>query len=75
MYRQLEVDFPIPEFLQDMINEFVDYLNTAEDPLNKDLYESEIRADLNACDMDLNEEQYWILANYYCFGGIYGSRD
>lgn len=74
-YKQLKVDFDIPDFLQAIISEFVDYLNSTSKPLHADLYEAEIRADLNSCDTDFNEEQYWILCNYYCLGGIYGSNN
>jgi len=72
-YHELPITYSLPQILQDTINEFVTYLNSTEDPLHADLYESEIRAILNGCDGDLTEDQYWELCNYYSLGGIYGS--
>ena len=70
-FKQLEITYPLPQILQDTIDEFVDYLNSTDDPLHADLYESEIRALLNGCDADLNKDQYWELCYYYVFKGIF----
>ena len=69
-YKALEIDFEIPEILQDNIELFVKDLNERNGRL-ADCYEAEIRSLLNGCDGDLSEEQILLLREYYCRGGIY----
>lgn len=69
-YSELKVDFNIPEFLQDDIQEFVTYLNENPNGTLADCYESEIRSDINWCNQ-LTKEQEEILRNYYVKGGIF----
>ena len=76
MYRELHIDFPIPEILQRDIDEFLQNLNEEGGNL-RDCYEAEIRNILNSCvdcDGELTEEQIELLRNYYCKGAIYKSR-
>ena len=69
MYKELEVDFPIPYTIQKDIEEMLEYLNSGgEFP---DVYMDNLRADLNAYKIDFEDYQVEMLKDYYCRGGIY----
>ena len=55
-YQKLKLNFRIPDFLENDIHAFIQYLN--EDPTGalSDCYEAEIRSDINWCDC-LTKEQ------------------
>ena len=75
MYKALEIDFPIPDVLQEDIDAFLDDLNNKGGRF-ADCYESEIRSILNSCKdsfSELTPEQDEVLRNYYVRGGIYDS--
>lgn len=69
-YKELEIDFAIPEILQQDIDDFLHCLNEEGGSL-ADCYESEIRNILNGCDTCLSYEEVELLRDYYCRGGIY----
>ena len=73
MYKKLDIDFEIPQLLEDEINEMVDYLNNGG--RFPDCNEEDIRNTLNGCDLCLEPEQIALLRQYYCRGGIYKSND
>lgn len=69
-YKALEIDFKLPELLQEDIDNFVRNLNEKSGSL-ADCYEQEIRNVLNGCDDTLEEGQIALLREYYVKGGIY----
>ena len=71
-YKALEIDFKIPEALQEYIDDFLENLNE-RNGVFADCYEQEIRYLLNECreERRLTEEQIKILWDYYYRGGIY----
>lgn len=73
-YKKLNIDFEIPELLEDSINDFIVNLNEHNGDL-KDCYEADIRNTLNGCDLCLTAEQISLLREYYCRGGIYKSAE
>ena len=70
MYRALDIDFDIPQILEDGIHDFLENLNTHNGDL-ADCYEQDIRSTLNCCDDCLTKEQDKLLRDYYVKGGIY----
>ncbi|MBQ6133022.1 MAG: hypothetical protein IJI65_02600 [Lachnospiraceae bacterium] len=67
-YEKLEIDFEIPDFLSDRIDDFVEYLNTS-DGLSEDCYRTEIG--LMIRDAELPPDKQKLLKDYYEWGGIY----
>lgn len=67
-YKQLEVDFPIPEMIQADIEELVNGANNGDSLL--DCYQENLRSDINSFAEDLTCEQQEILKDYYCRGGM-----
>ncbi len=76
-YKALDIDFAIPEDLQDSIDKFLKYLNTDETGLTEDCYRTEIDCDINHCASDgmISGEQVKILKEYYVWRGIYDTTD
>ncbi len=74
MYKELKINFEIPEILDRNIKEFVDDLNNNNGNM-ADCYTEEIRSLLNGCDTCLTYEQIRMLRDYYYGGGIYGSKN
>ena len=75
MYKKLEIDFPIPERLGELIDEFIEYLNDVhEDGRKEDFYRAEIDLELREFHTGLTEEQKRILRDYYVHRGIYEGR-
>lgn len=70
MYRALDIDFEIPQILEDGIHDFLKNLNENDGTL-ADCYEQDIRNTLNGCDDCLTKEQDKLLRDYYVRGGIY----
>lgn len=70
MYKKLDIDFEIPQLLEDGINDFVNNLNNQNGSL-VDCYQEDIRNTLNGCDLCLTSEQIELLRQYYCKGGIF----
>ncbi len=70
MYKKLEIDFEIPEELDEKINEFVNYINTDEKHLSEDCYRTEIACILKWCN-DLSSDKIEQIKDYYVWGGIY----
>lgn len=63
-------DFPIPDFLEDAINNFVN-ANNADDTLT-DCYLCELYNDINNCmHGELSDEQLDEIRDYYIRGGMY----
>ena len=75
MYKALEINYEIPEILQDAIDVYLAYLNSGEPIILDDIYRSDIDADLKGCDLCLTKEQIRELREYYVFGGIYSSKE
>ena len=73
-YTKLEINFEIPELLQDSINDFIVNLNEHNGNL-ADCYVADIRNTLNGCEECLTPEQIDMLRQYYCRGGIYNHAD
>lgn len=69
-YKKLDIDFEIPELLEEGINGVLKDLNERNGYM-ADCYEQDIRNTLNGCDLCLDEEQIELLRDYYCRGGIY----
>lgn len=74
MYRTLDIDFEIPQLLEDGIHDFLENLNTHNGDL-ADCYEQDIRSTLNCCDDCLTKEQDKLLRDYYVKGGIMPVKD
>lgn len=73
-YQELKLNFRIPDFLEDDIHAFIQYLNENPTGTLSDCYEAEIRSDINWCD-GLTKEQAELLRNYYVRGGIFNGQD
>ena len=71
-YKPLPIDFEIIEDLQDIIDEYINTLNSG-DMTSKDYYETEIQLILNYCKREnkLTADQIQKLRDYYEFGGIF----
>ena len=71
MYKELELDFEIPDDLQDIITEYLDYLNKGETDII-DYYRTEIQLILNWCYREslLTDEQIKLIRDYYQRNGI-----
>ena len=71
-YHALDIDFEIPEILEQEIADFLRNLNEQGGNL-ADCYEEEIRNILNECSEFelLTDSQISLLRDYYCRGGIY----
>ena len=76
MYKPLKIDFPIPEDLEDIINQYLHHLNY-EDRMSIDYYRTEIQLILNWCFREslLTDEQIELLRNYYQYNGILGEQN
>ena len=76
MYEKLEIDFAIPEDLEEAIDIYVNVLNTQERPAD-DCYRSEIMVILNWCYRErlLTDEQLKMLRDYYVHKGIHRKRE
>ena len=74
-YHPLDIDFAIPEILEEDIVGFLKNLNEEGGNI-ADCYEEEIRNILNGCGEsdELKDEQIALLREYYCRGGIYKAR-
>lgn len=70
-YNKLNIDFNIPDFLEEEINVFVDYLNNS-DGLSEDCYREEIS--LMIRDSELSDDRKKLLKDYYVWGGIYNDQ-
>lgn len=70
MYTKLKTSFPVPEDIDNAINDVVSALNRND--LAADCYITELNSLLNGCDTDMQEEDISTLREYYCRGGIYG---
>lgn len=78
MYKKLDIDFKLPEMLEDAIDRFLYHINH-EDGNCEDCYRDEINFFLKEC-MDthsITSEQIELLREYYVWRGIYhvGSSD
>ncbi len=73
MYTPLNIDFEIPEILQNSRDEYINNLNHQNGNL-EDCYRAEIRNILNGCDLCLNTHQINLLRDYYQKGGIYNAN-
>lgn len=75
-YKALEIDFKIPEDLQDMIDQYVKYLNES-DHTSIDYYETEIKMILNWCYREtlLTDDQIELLRDYYENGEILKAKE
>ncbi len=71
MYKPLNIDFEITEELQQLIDEYVHYLNTGEG-IADDYYRTEIQLELNFCfrEHKLSDDQIALLRDYYQHKGI-----
>ena len=71
-YHALDIDFEIPEILEQDIADFLRNLNEQGGNL-ANCYEEEIRNILNECSEFelLTDNQISLLRDYYCRGGIY----
>lgn len=68
--EKLILDFNIPDFLENDIDDLINEVNSGG--LSVDCWQEQIRADLNCCD-NLTDEQKNIIRKYYWEGyGIYG---
>ena len=76
MYRKLEVDFEITPELDQLLDDYVHFLNTGEG-LPEDYHKTEIQLELNFCYREhiLEDDQIQILRDYYQYGGIKGERN
>ena len=63
----LKTDFPIPEPIEEDINELIEYLNSGGQ-LPDCLIEN-LRSDINSFDLDLSYDPQEILRDYYVRGG------
>lgn len=73
MYKKLPISYKIPNELEDIINQYVIFLNTGKGLTDADdYYTTEIQLILNWCFREqlLSEEQIKELRNYYQRGGI-----
>ncbi len=74
-YKELETDFTIPDELDDLIKEYVHFLNTGEG-IADDYYTMEIALAIRDYSgryrNDLTNEQASLLKRYYVRGGIKG---
>lgn len=70
-YQKLNIDFAIPEELENEIDEYINALNTMEKPPH-DCFQAEIMVILNWCYREniLTNEQIKLLRDYYEHGGI-----
>ena len=75
-YKPIDIDFDIPEELQETIKLLLVELNE-HNGRSADCYEAEIRSILNCCSIDeeLTETQIEVLRRYYCKGGIYAPNN
>ena len=71
MYKQLKVDFEIPECIQKDIEQMLEYMNAGGK--FPDISISNLRSDIYSFDLDLEPVQQEILRNYYCRGGIFAN--
>lgn len=71
-YKKLDIDFEIPEEVEQDINDLIAYANKYG-PLTADCYQSDLNNLLNGCDTCMSEEQILLLRNYYVRGGIWKS--
>ena len=76
MYKPLNIDFEIPEDLQQTIDEFLHCVNYNNCSC-EDCYRAEIQCALNWCKRErlLSDDQIELLRNYYQRGGIYGQTN
>lgn len=72
MYKKLEIDFELPELLEDAIDKFVEYINTTNGSC-EDCYRDEIDFFIKDCMMthSLTDDQIKIIREYYVWKGIY----
>ena len=70
-YNKLDIDFEIPAELQDVIEQYVTYLNNSDGSLD-DCYRTEIQLELNHCYRNglLSAQQIELLRDYYQRQGI-----
>lgn len=76
-YKKLDIDYELPDDLENAINDYVHFLNTGEGLADTpDYYTMEIMLSLNWCYRDriLNEDQIRELRDYYQHGGILGGK-
>lgn len=76
MYKKLDIDFDIPEELNDSIEQLLRFLNTSPHPERDDCERTEVLMDLNWCFREklLTDEQIDLLKKYYVKGGIHGNE-
>ena len=66
MLKKLNIDFNIPEDLEDIINEYIEYMNNS-DKTAEDYYLTEIKMILNWCKREslLTQDQIKTIKDYY----------
>lgn len=69
MYKRLEIDFELPETIEDDIEEMLEYMNNGGQ--FPDVYMDNLRSDLNCYKIDFEDYQVEMLKDYYCRGGIF----
>lgn len=72
MYRKLEIDFKLSDFLEEEIEKFLNHVNN-ENGLSADCFQTEIKLMIRDSD-NLTEEQRQLLLNYYVWGGIFDGQ-
>ncbi len=69
IYKRLEVDFELPDYLEEEIEAFLNHINN-ENGLSEDCYRVEIQLMIRDTP-SFTAEQKQLLYNYYARGGIY----
>lgn len=71
MYKKLPIDFSIPEDLEELIDQYVTFLNTGKG-IADDYYRTEIQLCLNWCYREhlLSDDRIKLLRDYYQHKGI-----
>ena len=69
--KPLQLDFTIPDYLQEDIDELINYVNENEDPISIDCYECQLYATINATKNNnrLTQDMANVLLDYYVFRG------
>lgn len=71
--KKLKLDFEIPEFLEESIDNFVKAHNSNDSLV--DCYQSELYNDINNCmHGEISDEKLDMLRDYYIRGGMYEEK-
>lgn len=72
-YKKLDIDFEIPEEIEQDINDLVDYVNKYGS-VTADCYRADLNNLLNGCDTCMTDEQILLLRNYYVRGKMWKTK-